>query len=208
MCNKKKITTIRQFLAMLTAFAVTTLSTNAALAAVTWEIAPGRTSIEFKVKHFLMLNVKGKFKKFSGKVITKSGMDFEDAQVEATIPVSSVFTGNQDRDAHLLENDFFNAAKFPEMKFKSTNVVKTAKDKWKMRGTLTIRNVAQPVELEVKHIGDKKLANGKICCNFRATGSLNRYNFGLKWNEITETGGLAVSETVQIAMNVALVRQQ
>ena len=177
-----------------------------AFADVNWEFAPGRTSVEFNVKHFLLLNVNGKFKRFSGRVVTPDDGDFSKASVEANIPVKSINTGNKDRDAHLVEEVFFHAEKYPEMKFKSTSVTKTGKGKFRMDGMISIRGVTQPIQFLVEHTGDRQLANGKKCCHFKATALLNRYDFGLRWNELTEAGSIAVDEMVEIVMNVALVQ--
>ena len=177
-----------------------------AIAEVTWELAPGRTSVEFNVKHFLLLNVHGRFKRVSGRIVTPDDGDFSKASVEANIPVKSIYTGNKDRDAHLVEEVFFHAEKYPEMKFKSTAITKTAKGKFRMDGMISIRGVTQPIEFLVEHTGDRQLANGKKCCHFKATAVLNRYDFGLRWNELTEAGSIAVDEMVEIVMDVALVQ--
>lgn len=187
-------------------FATFLISASTAHADVTWRVLPGRSSVKFNVKHFLLSSVQGKFKRYTGTVVTKSGHDFTDAKVEASIPVSSIYTGNRDRDSHLLQEVFFHADKFPEMKFKSTSVNKLDDDKWEMNGMLTIRGVMRPIRMVVKHTKDIQMANGKMCCVFQAVGLIDRYDYGLKWNEVTETGGIAVGQQVQIVMDIALAK--
>ncbi len=171
-----------------------------------WEIAPGRTSIGFNVKHFVLLSVKGLFKDYHGTVKTPSNGDFSHASVDVSIPVSSISTGNTDRDAHLRTDDFFNAGEYPEMVFKSTKVVAKSENDYELHGLLKIRNISKPVSLTVKHVKTKLLSDGTIRSDFVATGSVNRYDFGLKWNELTEAGSMVVDELVNISLEVSLVR--
>lgn len=182
-------------------------SIQTAAAQVTWELAPGRTNIQFKVKHFVLMNVEGRFKSSRGTVVTSDLNDFSGAQVEASIPVSSIYTGNSDRDSHLLQKVFFYADQFPEINFRSVSVKKKKTgDLYTMKGMLTIRGVSRPIELEVTRTGFKKLKSGKVRSSFRAVGSLNRYDFGLRWNDTTEVGGMVVDEVVQIVMDVGLIK--
>lgn len=178
-----------------------------AWAQVTWKLAPGRTNIQFKVKHFVLMNVEGRFKNYQGTVVTSDLKDFSDAEVHASIPVRSVYTGNSDRDSHLLQKVFFYEEKYPEIHFRSKQVRKLGEDKYLMQGALTIRGVSRPIELEVTRTGFKAYDDGTVRSNFRAIGKLNRYDFGLKWNDLTETGGMVVDEMVQIVLDVGLVKQ-
>ena len=179
---------------------------EAALAQVVWKIAPGRTSIQFKVKHLMLMEVKGKFRSYDGTVVTPSEGDFSNAQVEATIPVSSIHTGNSDRDEHLLQEVFFHAVKFPEMDFRSTKVLRLSDGSFQMQGELTIRGITRPITLAVEHIGQRKTKSGKLRSRFKAKGALNRYEYGLRWNDLTEAGEMLVSKEVEIVMDVALVK--
>ncbi|MCB0324650.1 MAG: YceI family protein [Bdellovibrionales bacterium] len=174
-------------------------------AEVLWKIAPGRTSIQFKVKHLLLMEVEGRFEDYDGTVITPDETDFSNAKVEATIPVKSIYTGNDDRDSHLLQDAFFHVVKFPDMTFHSTRVVRKPDGQFEMEGNLTIRGVSRPITLAVVHEGTKRSAAGKLRSSFKATGSLNRYDYGLRWNDVTEAGRMLVGDTVQIEMDVTLV---
>jgi len=172
----------------------------------TWSIAPGRSSIKFKVQHLLLFEVEGKFKKFYGKVITQN-QDFSIVRIESHIAVNSIYTGNRDRDAHLLEEEFFFVDQFPEISFKSNSITKTGEQTFKVKGDLTIRGVTKPIELVVECGGKKVISNGAICADFTASGMLNRFDYGLKWNSFTEAGGALVGEMVEIILKVRLVKE-
>ena len=172
----------------------------------TWSIVPGRSSIKFKVQHLLLFEVEGKFKNVYGKVITQN-KDFSIVRIESHIPVNSIYTGNQDRDAHLLEEDFFYVDQFPEISFKSYSITKTGKQTFKIKGHLTIRGVTKPIELEAECSGKKVISNGMICANFTASGMLSRFDYGLKWNSFTEAGGALVGEMVEIILKIRLVKE-
>ena len=201
LCSRKQV--VRSVFVI---FSILICSIQSAAAQVTWELAPGRTNIQFKVKHFVLMNVEGRFKNSRGTVVTSDLKDFSDAKVEATIPVGSIYTGNSDRDSHLLQKVFFHAAQFPEITFRSVSVKKKTEDLYVMKGLLTIRGVTKPIDLEVKRTGFKELKNGKIRSSFKAVGALNRYDFGLRWNDMTETGGMVVDEVVKIVLDVGLVK--
>lgn len=180
---------------------------DSAFAEVKWKVVPGRSSVEFKVKHFILSNIKGKFKKYEGEVVTKNLKDLTGAKVKASIPISSIYTGNKDRDNHLKTSDFFDISKHPEMKFESTSVTKVSANTYIMKGKISMRGVERPIEFKVKHLKKKFMDGGKVCCDFIATASLNRYNFGLKWNELTEAGGMVVDELVNIKLTISLAAQ-
>lgn len=180
------------------------LFANSALAEVNWKVSPARTNIKFKVKHFVLMEVEGKFKNAQGLVTTSGEQDFSNAHVQASIPVSTVNTGNIDRDTHLKQDVFFNANQYPEMTFKSSRVIKKSGNEYSMVGSLTIRGVTRPVIFDVVSEGVNKSNDGKLRSKFVATATVNRYDYGLKWNELTEAGAMVVGEKVDIIMDVTL----
>ncbi|ELR73223.1 YceI family protein [Fulvivirga imtechensis AK7] len=132
--------------------------------------------------------------------------DFEDAKVNATIETASITTNNLERDKHLKDEDFFHVEKFPEIKFKSTSFKKVGENKYRVTGDLTIRDITKPVTLEtdfggIVSISDKKKAG------FTARGSINRFDYGLKWSDALDNGGLIVGEKVDIVIKMELVKQ-
>ncbi len=168
--------------------------------------SPGRSSITFKVPHLILFHVERKFKKFDGQVITQQD-DFTKSHIEVSIPVNSIYTGNQDRDNNLQGGDFFAAGQFPNILFTSTSIVNIGEQTYTMYGDLTIRGVKKPVSLNVVYYGQKVLSNGKMRMNFTATGTLNRFEYGLQWNEVLESGKSLVGETVGITLKIALIRE-
>ncbi len=187
-------------------FAGLTLLASSAKAEEVWTLVPGRTSIGFTVKHFVLMSVKGRFKDYKGQVVTPSTGDFSKASVDVSIPVSSVFTGNSDRDEHLKTPDFFNVSTYPDMRFHSTQITPKGGNQFEMKGLLTIRGISKPVTLDVEQVATKTLSNGSIRSDFVATGAVNRYDYGLRWNKLTEAGSMVVDETVKITLEVSLMK--
>lgn len=171
-----------------------------------WKFDDAHTKIEFSVKHMVISDVTGIFKIFDGKVTTTSD-DFNNSQIEFEIDVSSINTDNKDRDAHLKTDDFFNAEKYPKMTFKSKSFKKIKGDKYKLVGYLTIRDITKEITLDVIYNGTIKDPYGNTRAGFKLTGSLNRFDYGLKWNKAIETGGLIVGKTINITCNVEIVKQ-
>ena len=169
-------------------------------------MSPGPSSVRFSVRHLVFSRIEGSFRKFSGEVVAP-GEDFSGARIVTTIPVASVYTRHPDRDRELLGEDFFWAERYPNIRFASTEVVRTGERTFDIAGELTIRGVTRPVLLEAEHEGTRALSQGRLRADFRATGSINRYDFGLAWNEVAETGGILVGETVDITLDIALVRE-
>ena len=174
-------------------------------AQTTWIIDPTHSSVQFEVSHLTVSSVSGFFTGYSGTLTSKKN-DFEDAKVNATIETASITTNNLERDKHLKDEDFFYVEKFPEIKFKSTSFKKIGENRYLITGDLTIRDVTKPVTLEtdfggIVSISDKKKAG------FTARGSINRFDYGLKWDDALDNGGLIVGEKVDIILKMELVKQ-
>jgi polyisoprenoid-binding protein YceI len=155
----------------------------------------------------MITNVTGGFPDVEMNVETE-GDDFSTANVEVTIKTGTVNSGSEQRDNHLRSEDFFNAEKYPEMKFVSTNVKKTGDNEYKLTGDLTIREVTKPISLDVVFEGIVKDPWGNTKAGFTVNGKLNRKDFNLNWNVVTEAGGLLVSEEVKIHASIQLSKQQ
>lgn len=169
----------------------------------TYSIDAAHTTVEFAVRHMMISTVKGNFADVKGTVVVpESG----EPTVEATIAVASIDTRNDQRDTHLRSADFFDAEKYPEMRFKSTNVRRTG-DGYALTGNLTIKGVTRPITLAVKEegAGVDPWGNQKVALS--ATGKFNRGDFGLTWNAALETGGVLVSDEVKISIDAQLVKQ-
>jgi polyisoprenoid-binding protein YceI len=133
--------------------------------------------------------------------------DFTDAQITFEADVNSIDTGNEQRDAHLKADDFFDANNYPKITFKSTKVEKKGDSTYKLYGDLTIKNITKPIELDVEYNGTVKDPWGQIKLGFEVNGKISRSDFGLKWNAIMETGGVMLSEEVKLFANIELQKQ-
>jgi polyisoprenoid-binding protein YceI len=173
----------------------------------TYKIDVDHSDIMFKVKHLMISTVSGIFKKFDA-TLELDEENFENAQVTFEADTDSVDTKNEQRDAHLKSDDFFNAEQFPEMTFKSTKVQRVAHNEFKLHGDLTIRDITKPIVLDVEYHGQTKDPWGNQRMGFEANGKINRKEFGLKWSAVTEAGGLVVADDVKLHLNVEMVKQQ
>lgn len=172
----------------------------------TWNIDPTHSEIQFKVKHLVISTVTGYFRSFNGSIET-DGDSFDGAKVTFEADIDSVDTNNEDRDTHLKSDDFFNAEKFPTMKFESTSFKNTSGDDYKLTGNLTIRDITKEVTLDVTHGGTVGDPYGQTKAGFEINGTINRKEFNLKWNAVTEAGNVVVGDNVKLHMNVQVVEQ-
>ncbi|MCB2204527.1 YceI family protein [bacterium] len=180
--------------------------TLTATSQTTWRFDHAHSKIGFGVTHMVIAEVDGNFKDYEGTVTTK-GDDFSNASVKFTVDVASIDTDNDKRDDHLRSDDFFNASKFPKMVFVGTSMKKTGKNTYKLMGDLTIRDVTKPVTLDVKHNGTIKDPWGNTRAGFHMTGALNRFDYNLKWNTLTEMGGAVVGKEVRLDIDVELIQE-
>ena len=178
--------------------AVTALAT----AQSEWKVDKVHSSVTFSVRHMLIAEVSGNFKDFS-IVLQSDKEDFTDAVVEGTIQVASINTENEYRDKHLKSDDFFNAEKFPEIKFKSTKFEKLSDNKYKITGDFKLRDVTKEVTFDAVLNGTLKTDKGYLSA-WKATTTINRFDYNLKWNKTVETGGLIVGKDVTITLNLEL----
>lgn len=172
----------------------------------TWNIDGSHSNVEFAVKHMMVSTVKGRFKAVSGS-LTIDEANPANSTVAAAIEVASVETGVDQRDEHLRSDDFFNAAAYPQITFRSTAIEQRGED-WRLAGELTIRDVTRPVSLDVEFEGRGPDAFGGERAGFTATTKINRKDYGIHWNALIEAGGVAVSDTVKITLNIEVVREK
>lgn len=174
--------------------------------AATWNIDPDHTSIGFKVRHLMVSNVKGVFGKVSGVVLVDE-KDITKSTVTATIDTASIDTGVAKRDAHLKSADFLDVEKYPTMTFVSTNVARNGAGKLKVTGNLTLHGVTRPVVLDVEGLApESKDPMGNLRTGASASAKINRKDFGVVWNKVLETGGVAVGDEVAISIEVELIK--
>jgi polyisoprenoid-binding protein YceI len=186
-------------------FAIIAIAVVAGLPAAAqtkWTVDKSHSNVKFAVTHMVVSEMEGTFKVFDG-TMEHNKADFSDAKVNFAIDVASVNTDNERRDGHLKGDDFFNAEKFPKMTFTSTSVKPLGNNKYEMAGNLTIRDITKPVVFQVTHGGVLTTSRGAKA-GFKATTTINRFDYNLKWDRATETGGLVVAKDVAITVNVEM----
>ncbi len=179
----------------------TTLFAGAAFAETTeWTLDPAHSHIGFSVPHLVVSDVEGTFKKWSGKALLDEA-DLTKSSVEFAAEVASIDTAEAKRDEHLKSPEFFDAAKYPQLTFKSTKITKAGKG-YKLTGDLTIHGVTKPVTLDATLSAPVKNPWGKTVRAAKITGKLKRADYGLTWNKALETGGVLVGD--EVTLNVKL----
>ena len=148
----------------------------------------------------LISDVVGKFNEFSGTV-NSSNEHFDGSNVEFTAEVASIDTENERRDNHLKGDDFFNAEAHPQIVFKGK--IEKEGDKYYLVGDFTMRETTKKIKFDLKYGGQVAGRRGKKA-GFKVTGTLNRFDYGLKWDRTMEAGGLVVGEEVEIDCNLEL----
>lgn len=171
-----------------------------------WNLDPAHSLAEFKVRHMMIANVKGKFGGIVGQ-LTLDETAIAGSSVEATIDASTIDTGNQDRDNHLRSADFFDAAKFPALTFRSGKIVSKGDGELAVSGELTIRGVTREVTFEVEGpTAPNRDPWGNTRIGLSAVTKIDRKDFGLTWNAALETGGILVGDQVTITLEVQFVK--
>jgi len=158
-------------------FAMLLLATGV-FAQTTYKVDKNHSKLGFAITHLMLSEVEGQFNSFDA-TITSSKDDFSDATFELTADVNTVYTNNERRDGHLKSPDYFDAAKYPTVTFKSTSVTKTGDKTFKVVGDLTMHGVTKPVTVELTLTGTAAAKDGKKMAGFKATGTINRIDFGV-----------------------------
>lgn len=177
------------------------------MAQTKWNLDKGHSNVKFSVQHLVISETEGTFKMFDGNVVSAKP-DFTDAKINFTVDVNSINTDDEKRDGHLKSDDFFNAEKFPTMKFTSTSFKKVKGNMYALEGDLTIRDVTKKVKFAVVYGGTVKDPWGNTKAGFKASGKINRKEFGLKWSAATEAGGAVVGDEVQMVINTEFAQQK
>lgn len=171
-----------------------------------WAIDPAHSEIQFKVKHLVISTVTGYFRSFEGSVESTND-DFEGARIRFSADVNSIDTNNEQRDGHLKSDDFFGAEQFPKLQFESSSFKKLSGDAYELKGTITLKGVSKEITLAVELGGKAVDPYGNQKAGFEINGKLNRKDFGLNWDAVTEAGGIVVSDEVRLHLNVQINKQ-
>ena len=175
------------------------------MANTNWALEPSHSEVTFKVRHMMISNVSGQFKKFDSSVET-DGNDISTAKVRFSADVDSISTNNEQRDGHLKSPDFFDVANNPHITFESTSMEAAGGDAYKLHGNFTMHGITHPVTFDVEHGGILNDGWGNVRAGFTVNGKVNRKDYGLNWSALTETGGLVVSDEVKFEAHVQYVR--
>jgi|SRR5688500_15862747 polyisoprenoid-binding protein YceI len=186
--------------------AVPTSTATAATTLTAWAIDPAHSHVEFAVRHLMIATVKGRFAAVRGTVYSDDA-DPAKGRAEIEIDVDSIDTREPQRDAHLKSADFFDAAKYPAITFKSTRVADASGDRFTLIGDLTMHGVTREIALDVTSEGRNRDPWGGERAGFTATTKIKRGDFGLTWNQALETGGVLVGDDVKVSLEIELVKQ-
>jgi polyisoprenoid-binding protein YceI len=183
------------------------MTTAAPAKTSTWTIDPMHSIAEFAVKHLVVTTVKGRFRELEGTIHIDEAQP-ENSSVEAKIAVASVDTNVAARDADLRSDNFFSAEQFPYITFRSTRVERLGDERFRLTGDLTIRDVTKEVVLDGEYEGQIDDPYGSKRAGFTGTTQISRSEFGIKWNQLIETGGAVVGDNVKITLHLEVIRQK
>ncbi len=172
--------------------------------ATTWQLDPTHSELGFKVKHLMITNIKGEFRNFSAEI---DGEDFSKAAISATIDTSSIFTNEDNRDAHLKNVDFFDIDNHKEMTFKGSSLTKIDDENFELTGMLSIKGISKEIKLGVEYGGTSTDPWGNEKMGFSINGKINRNDYGLNFNAPLETGGFLLGEEVKISADLQFVKK-
>jgi polyisoprenoid-binding protein YceI len=183
------------------------MTTEAVAKTTTWTADPMHSIAEFAVKHFVVTTVKGRFRDLAATLHIDEANP-ENSWAEAKIAVASVDTNVEARDNDLRSDNFFSADKFPYITFRSTRLERQDEERFRLTGDLTIRDVTKEVGLDGEYEGQIDDPYGNQRAGFTATTEINRSDFGMRWNQVIEGGGVTVGDKVKITLHIEAIRQK
>lgn len=169
-----------------------------------WKLDPSHTIVEFSAKHLMITTVKGRITGIEGTIYADD-QNPEDSSVEVSLDAATIDTRTEQRDNHLRSADFLHVEQFPAITFRSKRI-EGSKEEFKLTGDLTIRGVTREITLNVTFEGQTKDPWGGERIGFSATGKIDRRDFGLTWNQLLETGGVAVGNDIKIVVEVEAIK--
>ena len=170
----------------------------------TYTIDPAHSRLGFVARHAMVTKVRGAFDEFEGTARTDAGL--QNASIELTAQVASIDTRNADRDAHLRAGDFFEAERYPTITFRSTEVTAGDEQTLRVTGDLQIKGVTKSVTLDFEFGGRAQDPFGAERIGFEGTTTITRSDFGITFNAALETGGVLVSDTITLEIEISAVR--
>ncbi len=190
---------------------IKTLALGVVLAATTlwadkYTLDAAHSEVEFAVRHMMISKTKGDFKEYAG-VVEFDGKDLNTLKFDVTVKTASIDTKIEKRDEHLKGEDFFDAAKFPEIKFVSTAIKNIKGNSFDVVGKLTIKGVTKEVTIPMTYAGTVTSPWGQTVAGFEGEFAINRTDYGLTWNKALEAGGVVVGEEVTISIQAETIKQ-
>ena len=172
-----------------------------------WQLDPAHSAAHFSVRHLMISNVRGEFSKVSGSALLNPA-DLAKSKVEVTIEAASINTREPQRDEHLRSADFLDVANYPALTFRSKRIEALGADNFKLTGDLTIRSVTKEVTFDIEGpTASVKDPWGNIRAGVSGSAKINRKDYGLVWNALTEAGGVVVGDEVKITIEAELIQQ-
>jgi len=178
-----------------------------ATAQTTWNVDKVHSKVRFNATHMVISEIEGDFKNFSGS-ITTTKTNFSDAQFYFNVDLTSVNTENAKRDGDLRSPNFFDSKNYPSMTFKSTSLIKKDANNFTLKGDLTLHGITKPVSFNLKYNGTIKDPWGNTRAAFKVTGTLNRFDYGLKYNSVMDNGGLIVGKIVNFTVRLETIKSK
>lgn len=169
-----------------------------------YNIDTAHSSIQFIVRHMMISRVYGTFESYTSDIVIEDVERIDEGQFNIDIDVASVSTKNTDRDRHLISEDFFDADLFPKITFKSTSITKVDGDDYDLLGDLTIKGCTLPTLFKLKYLGHLVNPWGQEVLGFNASTTIERDKFNLLYNAVLETGGMVISNEVEVTIELQL----
>jgi polyisoprenoid-binding protein YceI len=188
---------------VITVTAATTETAIPGYEAATWTIDPIHSEVGFSVRHMMVSKVRGRFTTFSGEIVTAD--DPTESSVTAEIDLSSINTGQEQRDEHIKSADFFEVETYPTMTYKSTGV-RVADGEYILDGDLTLKGVTKSVPLRLELNGFGPDPYGGTRAGFTATGEINRRDFNVNFSAPMQNGGVVVADKITLQLEIEAVK--
>jgi len=169
----------------------------------TWAVDPAHSSVEFRIKHMMAATVRGRFGEFEGTI--EAAPHYHDSKVSGTIRTASIDTNEPKRDEHLRSADFFDADNHPEISFESKTIEHLRRGDYRVLGDLTMHGETREIVLEGTVHGIERDPWGNDRVGVELRGTISRGDFGLRWQQALETGGVLVGDEVRIAADISAV---
>jgi polyisoprenoid-binding protein YceI len=172
-----------------------------------WRADAAKSRLGFTLRHLVLSQISGEVRKWRATIVIDSE-DPSRSSVEAFVDAGSLDTADPERDQHMRSEEFLNVAAFPEMHFRSRRVIPIDTRRFTVVGDLTIRDVTREVELELDDGGRERDESGVEHATFRAHATINRQDFGLRWNQDLDTGGVVVGDKVDLSLALEAVAER